>query len=78
MIYIDSILFVIDHDIDSISSMKITMKKILLKKWYLVQKVRNTFITSISYSKASFNFFQAALIIEFLPDNIALLRKKLH
>lgn len=45
--YIDSISFVSSYNTDFTSSKNITKAKLLSKKQYMVQKVRNTYIASI-------------------------------
>ena len=75
--HVGSILPITNHDTDSTSSRGITKKKLSSKEQYLPQRARYAYIVSVCQTEASFDLFQAAQLVEFLPDNIALLNKRL-
>ena len=75
--HVNGILPVTNRDIDSTSSRGITRKKLSPKEQYLVQRARGAYIASVCQSEASFDLSRAAQTVEFLPDDIALLNKRL-
>ena len=76
--HIEGILPVTDHAADSTSSRGITRKKLSPKEQYLAQKVRGAYIASVCQPEASFNLSRAAQTVEFSPDDIAMLNKRLQ
>ncbi len=76
--HVGGILLVTDHNADSTSSRGITGKKISPKEQYLAQRARSAYIASVCQSEVSFDLSQAAQTVEFSPDNIALLNKRLQ
>ena len=45
---------------------------------YMTQRARGAYIASVCQPEASFNLFRVAQTVEFLPDDIALLNKRLR
>lgn len=76
--YVGEILPVTDNVADSTSSRGITSKKLSPKEQYLAQWASSAYIASVCQIEASFNLFRAAQTVEFLPDDIALLNKRLQ
>ena len=56
--YVGGIFLVTDHDVDSISSRRITREKFLSKEQYLAQKARGAYITSVYQPEVSFDLSQ--------------------
>ena len=76
--HVKGIFPVTGHATESTSSKEITRKKLSPKEQYLAQRARGAYIVSVYQPEASFNLFQAAQIVEFLLDNIAMLNKRLQ
>lgn len=76
--HVGNILLVTNHVADSTSSREITRKRLSPKKWYLVQRVRGTYIAFMYYLKSSFDLFRAAPTVKFSSDDIAILNKRLQ
>lgn len=55
--HLNSLLLVIDYDVDSTSLRRITKKKLLSKEQYLVEKARGAYITFIGQLQTLFNLF---------------------
>ena len=76
--YVGGILPVTDHATDSTSSRGITRKKLSPKEQYLAQRARSAYIASVCQSEAFFNLSRAPQTVKFLPDDIAMLNKRLQ
>ncbi len=76
--HIGAILLVTDHNADSTSSRGITRKKLSPKEQYLAQRARGAYIASVCQPEASFDLSRVAQTVEFPPDDIALLNKRLQ
>ena len=75
--HVGGILSITNRDVDSTSSRGITRKKLSPKEQYLVQRARDAYIASVCQPEASLDLSRAAQTVEFLPDDIALLNKRL-
>ncbi len=75
--YIREIFLVTDYATDSTSSREITRKKLSPKEKYLAQRARSAYIASMCQQEASSDLFQAVQLIEFLPNDITILNKRL-
>ena len=76
-VYVGGIFLITDHIADSTSPREIIRKKLSPKEQYLAQREWDAYIASVCQQKASFDLFWAFQTVKFLPDNIAILNKKL-
>ncbi len=76
--HIGGILLVTDHNADSTSSRGITRKKLSTKEQYLAKRARGAYIASVCQPEASLDLSRAPQTVEFSPDDIALLNKRLQ
>ena len=76
--HIGGIFPVTDHAADSTSSKGITRKKLSPKEQYLAQRAKGAYIASVCQLEASFDLSRAAQTVKFLPDDIAILNKRLQ
>lgn len=76
--HVGGILLVTGHDADSTSSRGVTSTKLSPKEQYVAQRARGAYIASMCQPEASFDVSCATETVEFLPDNIAPLNKRLR
>lgn len=76
--HVGGILLVTGRNTDSTSSRGITRTNLSLKEKYAARRARGAYIASMCQLKASFDLSRAAQTVEFSPDDIALLNKRLQ
>lgn len=76
--YVERILLVRNYAADSTRFRVVTKKKLSPKKQYLGKRVKGAYIVSLCPAEVFFDFFWVAQTVEFSPNDIAKLNKRLQ